>query len=129
MPINILVADDKERMISEEIELKERFGNNIYFARTVADVDRLLNEREYAVAIADPLELHTIPAFMEYFLVSERVRHVLFTIKNKGVPLIFAASEFTKEQLQLEQGKHYDVIHAKPYNVAQLVEQIELLTS
>ncbi|MBI4140289.1 hypothetical protein HY485_00470 [Candidatus Woesearchaeota archaeon] len=128
MSINILVADCKKQMCFVKLKLSELFENNVYFTNSVLELSHLLEERQYALAIVNPFELHSITPLMEHFLPSERARYILHTIKQKGVPVIFVQDEITPESLQLQYEKHYDAINNNPYKVEQLIAQIRALT-
>jgi len=121
---NILFADNPSRTLFEQKELS-KFGDVFVVDSVPSLIDRL-SEREYSVAIVDPLEL-TIGAYMSLLSVHERVRDVVVRIRDYDIPVIFATNSISADVFGLKQGEHYQTEHVKPYNMTQLVQQLETL--
>ena len=127
MTKNILFADNLTGTEYEREQLSQKFICGVYGAGSVPSLMDMLTQRNYAVAVVDPLRL-TIGAYMEMLSVPERVRDVVRRIRAKEIPVIFAESDLKPETFELEHIKDYQAVHRKPYNVEQLIRQIEEIT-
>lgn len=121
----VLVLDDISLMPYELEVLNEHFP---LLVDATSDFSRVesLEKAQYKVAVVDPYALTR-----DWRLASTLVGKV--REKSRGLVLVdsgIGAEELgSTEGLRLVQGRDFDYVHAKPYNIDKLIEQIRTLAS
>ena len=115
MTINLLVVDDVERMPYERLKLEERYPGGVYFNLPSEGIKH---------ATSNPVDVAVIDPIVYGLYLIEEAGELMRTLKSNGAKVIFVDSGLGTEALELTHAE-YDAVHVKPYNVEELIAQIE----